>query len=75
MPLVMLSGSDGVEIDTVNVDDAYWASSEPAIRARVAQAMPDGFYLEVVVPGVDEPERRIACEGDVGNWLQAVTGD
>lgn len=71
MPLVMLSGADGVEVDSVLVDDAFWASSEQAVRAQVANAVP-GSYLEVVVPGTDEPERKIACEGDVGNWLASL---
>lgn len=44
MPLVMLSGADGVEVDSVLVDDAFWASSEQAVRAQVANAVP-GSYL------------------------------
>jgi hypothetical protein len=72
MPIVRLSDPDGVEIDTVEFDDAFWARSEVVIRHDTLSFAP-GCPLDVVAPS--EPTdsmRRIDSMGALGNWLATL---
>ena len=74
MPIVRVSDADGDEVDTIEIDDAFWARSELVIRHDTLSFAP-GCSLDVIVPADSEPVaelRRIDSMGALGNWLATL---
>ena len=74
MPVVRLSDANGDEIDTVMVDDGFWARSEIVVRHDTTSFAP-GCSLDVT----DDSEpvaslRLVDSMGALGNWLATLPG-
>jgi hypothetical protein len=69
VPIVRLSDANGVEIDTILVDDGFWARSELVIHHDTTSFAP-GCSLDVIATDDTMASLRLVDSmGALGNWL------